>query len=546
LADRAQELDGDKRSNLPFDPVMTQTRPHASLVTSMLVQNLLEDSALRLPRKVALVCGTRRITYEEINAKANRLAGALIQAGLQPGDRVALFLNNTFEAVVTIFGVLKAGGVFVPVNHTTKSDKLLHILNHCRATAIVTDEHALAGSPGEGLLRGVPSLKALFICQGKLPRSTTADLRCRAFDAALESGSDQCPRVCARASDLACLLYTSGTTGEPKGVICGHENMVFACGAIADYLRNSEHDIVLNTLPLSFTYGLYQLLVSCRVGGTLVLENSFAFPTVILEKIQQEKVTGFPGVPTIYTLLLRCDLAAYDLSSLRYLTNAAAGLPVAQIVEIRRRLPHVAFVSMYGQTETARSLYLPPGSLDAKPSSVGIAIPGTEVWLQDESGQRLGPGAVGELVVRGRNVMRGYWENQTASAERFRLGSTPDEAIYFSDDLFRMDEDGCLYFVSRKDDIIKSRGEKVAPKEVEQVLLSLPGVVDAAVVGVPDPLLGQAVKAVIVRSRPDLQSSEVLAHCHARLEEFMVPRVVEFRECLPLTTSGKLNRKELL
>jgi acyl-CoA synthetase (AMP-forming)/AMP-acid ligase II len=215
------------------------------------------------------------------------------------------------------------------------------------------------------------------------------------------------------------------------------------------------------------------------------------------------------------------------------------------VLELRRTFHWARLYSMYGLTETKRTLYLPPEEVERRPGSVGIAIPGTEVWIEDEQGNRLGPGEVGELVVRGRHVMRGYWEAPEATAQRFRPGPLPGERVCYTGDLFRMDADGFLYFVGRKDDIIKSRGEKVAPKEVENVIYELPGVVAVAVVGVPDPILGQAIKAFVVTKNADLTEMQVLAHCRSRLEDFMVPRYVEFRDELPVNTSGKIARREL-
>jgi len=345
--------------------------------------------------------------------------------------------------------------------------------------------------------------------------------------------------------DLACLIYTSGTTGEPKGVMCDHSNMVFAASSVIEYLHNSEDDVILNVLPLSNSYGLYQALMAFQVGGTLVLEPSFAYPAAILKRIEQERATGFPGVPTIFAILLQTDVSPYDLSSLRYFTNAAAGLPPSHIIALRQKFPWVEFYSMYGLTETKRALYLPPDQLDQRPGSVGIGIPGTEVWIEDEAGNRLGPGEIGELVVRGRHVMRGYWDAPEATAERFRPGPLPGERVCYTGDLFRTDTEGYLYFVGRKDDIIKARGEKVAPKEVENVVYHLPGVVEAAVVGVPDPILGEAVKAYLVLNGTTLTADEVLTYCRAHLEAYMVPNQVEFRDELPKTSSGKIKKAAL-
>ena len=232
-------------------------------------------------------------------------------------------------------------------------------------------------------------------------------------------------------------------------------------------------------------------------------------------------------------------------TSLRYITNTAAALPPSKILELQAAFPGVTLYSMYGLTETKRTLYLPPGQLSTRPGSVGVPIPGTEAWLEDESGQRLGPGGTGELVVRGRHVMRGYWESPEATAKRFRPGLGPGERLCYSGDLFRQDEEGFFYFISRKDDIIKCRGEKVAPKEVENVLHMLHGVT-AVVVGVPDPTAGEVVKAFIVANGTPLTEAQVIAHCRAHLEDFMVPKYVEFRTELPMTSSGKISKLGLV
>jgi acyl-coenzyme A synthetase/AMP-(fatty) acid ligase len=260
--------------------------------------------------------------------------------------------------------------------------------------------------------------------------------------------------------------------------------------------------------------------------------------------MEEERVTGFPAVPTIFSVLLHMDLSAYDLSNLRYVTNTAAALPPSHIAEIRAKFPWVTLFSMYGLTETKRTLYLPPDQLDQRPGSVGIAIPGTEVWLEDENGQHASAGQVGELVVRGRHVMRGYWNDPERTAQRFRVGASGDRLCY-TGDLFRMDADGYLYFIARKDDIIKSRGEKVAPKEVENILYALPGVREAAVIGVPDSILGQSIKAFVVVGDTALTEADILRHCRDHLEDFMVPKVVEICAELPRTATGKIKKMDL-
>jgi len=507
----------------------------------MLLHQFLEWSADLRPDKVALICDGQRLTYADVEAQSNRLANALKSQGLQRGDRVALYLPNSIELVVGIFAVLKAGGVFVPINPTTKFDKCAYILNHCEARVLI----ASGRQPDvvQRLVLAVPSLKTAVL---SAPVAECDRGQFLSYDTIQADYPEHRPVSVNIDVDLACLIYTSGSTGEPKGVMSDHSNVVFAASSIMQYLGNVESDIVICLLPLSFDYGLYQLLMVFAFGGTLVLEKGFTYPAVILKRIEEEGVTGFPGVPTIFSVLLKMDLSTFNLTSLRYMTNTAAALPSSHILEIRDRFPDVTLFSMYGLTETKRTLYLPPEQLDSRPDSVGIPIPGTEAWVEGEAGQRLSPGQVGELVVRGRHVMRGYWNDPEKSALRFKPGSLPGERFCYTGDLFRVDEAGFFYFVARKDDVIKSRGEKVPPKEVENVLYGLPGVREAAVIGVPDPVLGQAIKAFVsLEVAGALTEAEIIRHCRANLEDFMVPRFVEIWAELPKSANGKINKLEL-
>jgi long-chain acyl-CoA synthetase len=506
----------------------------------MLVQDFLERSADRLPDKVALVCDGQRLTYAEVEAQANRLANTLSAQGVKRGDRVALFLPNCIELVIGIFAILKAGGVFVPINHTTKADKCSYILNNCTAKILITSGRQI--ELVQMLSQTVSSIETFILTA---PQTEVENAAFLSYSAIQTDSLDRRPSKVNINVDLACLIYTSGSTGEPKGVMSDHSNIVFAASSIIEYLGNVETDIVIGLLPLSFDYGLYQLLMVFKFGGTLVLEKGFTFPAAILKRMEEERVTGFPGVPTIYTMLLKIDLSPYNLSSLRYLTNTAAALPPSHIADIRAKFPWTTLFSMYGLTETKRTLYLPPAQLDQRPGSVGIAIPGTEVWVEDEVGQRLGPEQVGELVVRGRHVMRGYWNDPERTAARFRPGPFPGEQVCYTGDLFRMDAEGFLYFVARKDDVIKSRGEKVAPKEVENILYALEGVTEAAVIGVPDPILGQAVKAFVVVENATMTDTDILRHCRANLEDFMIPKFVELCTALPKTSTGKIKKTNL-
>jgi len=289
------------------------------------------------------------------------------------------------------------------------------------------------------------------------------------------------------------------------------------------------------------------VLMAMRLGATVVLERSFAFPAKVLENLARERVTVFPAVPTIYAVLMDLStLGEHDLASIRILTNAGAALPEVHIRRLRTLFPKAAFFSLYGLTACTRVTFLPPDQVESRTTSVGRGMPNTELWLVDEDGRRLPNGSTGELVIRGSHVMRGYWEKPELTAQRLRPGAAPGEVLLYSGDLFRTDEEGWLYFVARKDDIIKSRGEKVSPKEVENAICGLAAVREAAVVGVPDPVLGQAVKAfVVLREGLSLTEREVIRHCLGHLESFMAPKEVQFVDELPKTDTGKVKRAAL-
>lgn len=511
----------------------------------MLVHHLLAATAAARPEHPALLCGPRRTTFAELAAAANGVAAALQAAGLRRGDRVVLFLENSVELVAAIFGTLAAGGVFIPVHPGTKPEKLAYLLTDSGAAAMAATA-AQAGAAHHALAQA-PDVRTV-LWTGTPPRpgtEATPREHLRLRDAFTATARPRDPGLIDQ--DLAAIIYTSGSTGEPKGVMLTHHNICNTAWAISTYLGNRPDDVVICVLPLSFDYGLFQVVTGARVGFTVVLEKSFAFPRRILERMAEHHVTGLPGVPTIFAALLQhAPFEDLDLSALRYLTNTAAALPPAHIHALRRAFPGARLFSMYGLTECTRVSWLDPDRLDDKIGSVGKAMPNSEVYVVDGNGRRLPPGETGELVVRGSNVMRGYWRKPEATARRLREGRIPGEKVLHTGDLFRMDAEGFLYFVGRHDDVFKCRGEKVSPKEVEHVLCEMEAVAEAAVVGVPDPIDGTAVKAVVVpRPGKALSEAELRRHCRARLESHLVPRFIEIRKTLPRSHNGKV-RKALL
>jgi len=501
----------------------------------VLIHDLLENAARRWPTKVALIAGERRLTYRELDGAADRLAHGLVDRGVEAGDRIAIQLDNNADAVTALFAAVKAGAVFVMINPGTRPGKLTTLLRDSGARVLIASEKTAA--PAAHLLSELPRPPTVIRTGPELD-----DLR--APSGAAVTGPP--PGRRAGEGDLAALLYTSGTTGDAKGVMLTHGNVVSAIASIVSYLGLVHDDVLLDVLPLSFGYGLTQLFSAFQVGAQLVLERGMVFPTITLRRIADEKVTRWGIVPTIAAVLLAMDLGRHDLSSLRTITNAGAALPDDHLRRLRAALPRVDLVCMYGQTECLRISYLDPAQVDARLGSVGKGMPNQDLTVVDEDGREVGPGEVGELVVSGPHVMRGYWQRPQESARKLRPGRVPGHTTLITGDLFRRDAEGFLYFVARKDDIIKCKGEKVSPREVENVLQALPGVVEAAVVGAQDAVLGQAVRAVVVlASGARLSARDVQRHCADHLEDFMVPSAVEFRDSLPKNENGKIIKKDL-
>jgi amino acid adenylation domain-containing protein len=473
----------------------------------MLVQHFLEASTERHPGKTALVCGPRRVTYAELYAMAEAMALRLRAQGVRAGDRVAIWMESSPEAVAAIFAVLETGAAFVPLHPQTKPAKVVTILRDCEARTIVAPEEWV-----------------------------TAEIR----GACAESPSAR--------TDLAAILYTSGSTGVPRGVMLSHGNIVAASASIIEYLDNREDDVVLDFLPLSFDYGLYNVLMPLRFGGTVVLERGFIAPHQILGLLQRERIAGLPLVPTIAAGLAQLrSLGPLELPHLRYITSTGQALAPAHIERLGRIFPGARIFSMYGLTECKRATYLPPEELARRPASVGIPIPGTEAWIGDAAGNRIDRAGVdGELVIRGPHVMQGYWNRPDETARALRPGPLPGERVLYTGDRFRMDDEGFLYFVARMDDMIKTSGQLVSPKEIENAVLALEGVEEAVAYGRPDEILGQSIHLVVrTGAEAALTAADVVAWCAARLEKWMVPRSVDVRRELPRTTTGKTARREI-
>ena len=497
--------------------------------------DLLLAAAARDPDKVALRRQHAAWTYGDLTRGAAAAAVMLRAAGLEPGDRVGLLFRNSPEYVALFYGALSARLAVVPLNVQERASVLALQVAHGGARLVVGDpEH-----PEWPALRAALPVEIPMLAVPCHDRAGSA----AAFLQDMVAGAErplESPSV-AR-DDMAVLLYTSGTTGRPKGVMLSHGNLVANNLAIQAYLQLVPEDVGLTVMPFHFSYGNSVLHTHLAAGATLLLEDNLAYPLKVVQRFEREKVTGFSGVPSTFAILMsRCRLEEFDLGSMRYLTQAGGAMTRAAIQRMRELVPSAKFWVMYGQTEaTARLTYLRPEHLDGRLGSVGIPLDGIEIEIRNERGDVLPPGQTGELCARGPNIMLGYWRDEEATREAVVDGWLR------TGDLAHRDDAGFLYIDGRVVDMIKVGSFRVSPLEVEEVLATLPGIAEMAVASTPDELLGQAIKAVIVlRDGAELDERQVKAHCRAHLASYKVPKIVEFARELPRTSSGKVQRFKL-
>lgn len=497
-------------------------------------------TSMNLPARLTEVAGERRFataiasrsarwTYEDLAGAMLAVSSRLASMRLTSGSRVGLLFRNSPHYVAAYYGVLHAGCVVVPLNPHERAETIARQLACSEARLIIGDlSHpefesvsALADVPAIAIeTEGIGAVASYFM--GSMGNTAISK------DVFLESDA------------LAAIVFTSGTTGNPKGVMLSHANLASNSSVIADYLELSPADRGIAVLPLQFAYGNSVLHSHLAAGAELLLEESFAYPQAVLQRMSSEGVTGFSGVPSTFSLLLsRCNLSAFDLGRLRYLTQAGGPMSVTDIRRVQTHLPQARLYVMYGQTEaTARLAYLPPDRLVDKAGSVGMAIPGVEIAVLSADGKLAAPGVTGEIVARGPNVMLGYLNDPPATLAALRDG------WLHTGDAGHLDADGFLYVDGRSSEMIKVGSFRISPYEIEEVISAIQGVDEVAVGAVPDSLLGQAVKAVIVpRDGIGIDAQAVRAHCRRHLAIYKVPKHVEFARTLPRTATGKVQRR---
>ena len=521
---------------------------------STLLPELIAAAAAREPDARALTDGLVSLTYAELSSAVDRFAAGVIGLGLLRGERVAIYLEKRFEAVVASFGATAAGAVFVPLNPLLKPEQVAFIMKDCDVRVLVTSPERLALLTD--VLGRCDALRHVVMTGGgQAPEPAPQTLGLMTWGALLAGAPG--PRHRVIDIDMAAILYTSGSTGQPKGVVLSHRNMVAGAKSVASYLENTAADTLLAALPLSFDAGFSQLTTAFHVGARVVLLN-YLMPRDVLKAMQRERVTGLTAVPPLYIQLAQLEWPAAIGESLRYFANTGGHMPRETLGLLRQRVPNSRPFLMYGLTEAFRSTYLPPEEVDRRPDSIGKAIPNAEILVLRADGTPCDAEEPGELVHRGALVGMGYWNDAEKTAERYKLlpvgaagreaGLQLPEFAVFSGDTVRRDGDGFLYFIGRRDEMIKTSGYRVSPTEVEEVLYATTLVGECVAFGVDSPTLGQAIQ-VIATPPPDarlLDAIAVLAACRARMPAYMVPAGIEAGVGpLPRNPNGKIDRKLL-
>ena len=515
---------------------------------SHFLHELIRDAATRDPSAPALGAGSDLLDYGQLETRVQRTAEGLIaEGGVERGARVAVWLDKRMETVLAFFGASRAGAVFVPINPVLREEQALHILMDCTTRVLITSNERLARLAPR--LAEASTLSAVVLVDGDGDPSGACPVPVLPWSA-LESGDRGEP---ARHidTDLAAILYTSGSTGRPKGVVLNHRNMVAGAKSVASYLENSASDRILAALPLSFDAGLSQLTTAFHAGASVFLHN-YLLARDVPRAVARLRITGLGAVPPMWIPLARLEWPSDAVSSLQYFTNTGGAMPRATLDQLRKRLPGARPYLMYGLTEAFRSTYLPPAEVDRRPDSIGKAIPNAEILVVRPDGTLCDVDEPGELVHRGALVAQGYWNDAEKTAERFRPApAQPDGLVHpelavWSGDTVRRDAEGFLYFVGRRDEMIKTSGYRVSPTEVEEALYATGLVTEAAVFGLPDPELGQHIAAVVVPADSETFSvNELLGACRAALPGFMVPARVDVLDALPRNPNGKLDRNAL-
>lgn len=517
---------------------------------SELIHQLISHQAIKTPDATALLFKDDQYCYSELQEHVEKVSRGLISLGLAPDDRVATYLPKLPETVFSLFGTTHAGGVFVPVNPLLKPKQVGYILSDCDVKVLITSAQRLQGL--EKTLHNCPHLRAVIVVEEELPISEQPEQKdsfqqlCWNDLTTADKHHNPHTRI---DSDMAAILYTSGSTGNPKGVVLSHKNMATGARSVASYLANHSGDRLLAALPFSFDYGLSQLTTAFSVGASVALMD-YLLPRDVIRAIEKYKITGLAAVPPLWNQLAQLDWPVETSASLRYLTNSGGAMPQATTAKLRASLPNTQVFLMYGLTEAFRSTYLPPDQIDQRPTSMGKAIPNAHVLVVRPDGTECEPGEPGELVHRGSLVSMGYWNDKEKTAQRFRPSPGQPEGIPISEiavwsgDQVKKDEEGFLYFISRMDEMIKTSGYRVSPSEVEEAIYALGSIKEVAAIGVPHPTLGQAI-ALVVTTTDDLTPQAILKYCKKELPNFMVPHEIIFLEHMPHNQNGKIDRKRL-
>jgi len=515
------------------------------------ILDLVLAAAKHAPESQAITFANASLSYRELAKRAQILANGIASLGISPGSRIGIFLDKRIETVVSILGASAAQCVFVPINPLLKPHQVTHILQDCGASCMITSTlraRLLAESGFTGLPHTVLT-DAAEVSECALEGSGLVHCWNACIDAHTRCGSIHPPGEAAATidTDLAAILYTSGSTGLPKGVMLSHRNLLEGAWSVAHYLEHTNSDRILAVLPLSFDAGLSQLTSAWAVGASSVLIN-YLSPQDVIDACARERITALTGVPPLWMQLARASWPEAARGAVRYFANTGGRLPVAVLQRLRALFPQAKPYLMYGLTEAFRSTYLDPSEVERRPESIGKAVPNARILVVRPDGTPCDPGETGELVHVGACVTMGYWNDAARTAERYRPspeskpgGATPDTAVW-SGDLVRRDAEGFLYFVARDDAQIKSSGYRISPEEIEETVHRSGLVTEVAAVGLPDDALGETITVVVVPAVDSFAPQALLDWCKQHLPAYMVPNRIVVQAEIPRNANGKFDR----
>lgn len=513
-----------------------------------LIQHMLEESGERVPHKICLEEASKKISYEETIMNARKVAGMLQSLGINPGDHIGVYMDRSIDQVVSLLGVFYTGAVLIIINPILREKQISHIIKDAKILTLISSQDKM--EKNVSLFKKAGIQKAI-IFQGE---NKNLFKRTVVFNGNWDL-YPECKNINTTISaDTSHIIYTSGSTGQPKGIVISHQNTIDGAKIVSQYTGLSEDDRVMGTLPFNFDYGFNQLMNTLYMGATIYLHRFF-LPNDLLGILEKKQITVFAGMTPIWSKIFNPKLTdlskKYDFSRIRVITNTGGKVPVSTVKKLKDLFSRANIFLMYGLTEAFRSTYLDPAQIDNHPESIGKAIPNVQIMVINKEGKECGPGEEGELVHRGALISKGYWNNPEKTQQVFKpnpllsANNAHLETVVFSGDIVKRDGEGYIYFIGRKDNMIKTKGYRVSPSEVEELIYNFEGVAECVVTGYEEDDTIK-LRAIIQLNDSELTSKTIHTKCKQEFPFYLVPDDIVVRDNFPLTSNGKIDRTKVI